>query len=408
MAAGRESSCCAVALFLLIASAYIATAPSASGGNALRSSSLRAGDGAGAAGAPPLLIPGLPSLSNAPAPPIASLTALEVPDDALTRLPPLEHRLSSGITHSKPLNVCKPRPVSRHIASERARTERRAATRRTVAGSSAAFAWPECPPFVAPPEDNADAHIDRRTDYVTAKYVKYAARCNATDGVMWRKLTRPAHDAIFARVAQFLGLRDVTRRRRQTQRGDGATVRVLDWASGCGAALPALRRASAEENAASEDESLFRGWGVDLTAAAVDWAKARFEAPDGGRHFRYCRADGTTLAPLLRADSFDAVVAFGGLLHLPRPRMCSTLATLLRSLRVGGVLWGGYIDAPDTVTALRACRFACEEDGGGVLFMTVEENDWFSGLGMPKSNRKLKPVSVLWHKLQAVRLSSIA
>jgi hypothetical protein len=235
-----------------------------------------------------------------------------------------------------------------------------------------------CPAFEHASRDESDAVEDRRSEWVVKKYKEYADRCNKTRGVMWKKLDVAAHDRIADKVLRLGGLLRPARRR---------GVALLDWASGCGVTLDYVARKLRRRG------TPFHALGVDLTGAAVAYANSTF-AWDG---VRYCHADGTALE-WVPTDSVDMVTAFGGLLHVPTAFMCRTVANLLRIVRPGGTVWAGYIDNADTLQRLMACRVACGGGGGGAEVASIDENRWFQGVGVPRSNRRLKPHSVVWRK----------
>lgn len=189
---------------------------------------------------------------------------------------------------------------------------------------------------------------------------------------------------------------------------------------------------------------------LDLISGAIDFAKRRYQ-PEAESLFtsaelfgatssplqssprrlfhpssavRFCHADGTDLS-FIPPSSFDYAVAFGALLHVPAGRLCATVAQLLRSVRVGGAVWGGYIDDWDTVERLSACTFSpttsssssspsssTEEgtqliDAGAgmshqpfeVRLTVLRERDWYRHLGMPKALLRRRPHSLLWRKV---------
>lgn len=110
---------------------------------------------------------------------------------------------------------------------------------------------------------------------------------------------------------------------------DGA--RVLDL--GCGNGVPVAQRLAAR----------FEVTGVDISRRQVELAGAN--VPEA----TFAQADMTTLT--LRPGSFDAVVAFFSIIHVPREEHAALFARIAGWLRPGGLLvasLGGHSD-PGTV-----------------------------------------------------------
>ena len=246
---------------------------------------------------------------------------------------------------------------------------------------------PECPTqFRLAVNDSTDANIDRRSDWVARKYALYAKRCEQRDGVMWAKLTRAAHDRLATKVAAVILGGDF---------GAESVFSLFDWGCGCGVGLKFF--------ADFIGGGRLRGLGIDLTDGAVRYASARV-APGLQRrgHLRFCHADGTDLSWIPDA-TFDAVTAFGSLLHLPRRAICPTVRHLVRITKVGGTIWAGYIDDAETADLLAACD-VCSGSGSGsgvaVEVTVVAERFWFKGLGIPKANMQRNPRSIIWRKMR--------
>lgn len=102
---------------------------------------------------------------------------------------------------------------------------------------------------------------------------------------------------------------------------------------GCGAGLP-VTKALAERH---------RVTGVDISAVQI--ALARQHAPGA----RFVQGDMATLE--LQPGSFDAVVSFYAIPHVPRDEHAALLARIARWLRPGGLLFAtmGAGDSPDVV-----------------------------------------------------------
>ena len=244
-----------------------------------------------------------------------------------------------------------------------------------------------CPPRLPMLRDNNDTDMDRQSDWIEKKYIYYASRCNKTKGMMWKQLSRNAHDVIATRVMDLLSMRQIYATR-------GGRIDVFDWASGCGVSLHFLRHQLQTERSAGR--GMF-GLGVDLIEAAVRYANTTF----GAKELLYCSGDGTQLS-WIPNQSFDIITSFGGLLHLPKSFMCTTIEHLVRILRPGGSIWAGYIDNAETMKMLLSCRVPCPSAGGNsktsVRVFTIEENKWLKGAGVPAANRKRRPKSIVWEK----------
>jgi 2-polyprenyl-3-methyl-5-hydroxy-6-metoxy-1,4-benzoquinol methylase len=231
--------------------------------------------------------------------------------------------------------------------------------------------------------DDSDPNVDRRTSWIKAKYTFYANRCVRTQGMMWKQLTRKAHDRIADRVMSLLGLPN-------RSAPIDTPFAVLDWACGCGVTLNYFR---------SKMEAMgvpFRGVGVDLIAEAVRFARTNFSSPA----VLFCQADGTDLH-WLPPQYFDVITSFGGFLHLPRTKLCPTVRQAFHLLKPGGAMWAGYIDDEGTARELMKCgvdEWDCGCQGAAVDVTLLRENEWFKGVGVPQANRKRKPLSVVWER----------
>ena len=153
-----------------------------------------------------------------------------------------------------------------------------------------------------------------------------------------KRVVADGYDRIAARYLAWSGLRPSAARRRALAVADetippGADVLEL----GCGAGIPMT-------------QTLARGrrlTGVDISATQI--ALARENVPDAS--FR--QADMTTID--FAGGSFDAVVAFYSLTHVPRDELAGLLVRIRDWLRPGGVFIGS---------------FGVEDDPGGI------ESDW--------------------------------
>ena len=76
-------------------------------------------------------------------------------------------------------------------------------------------------------------------------------------------------------------------------------------------------------------------------------------------------------------------------------------------MKRGGIVWGGYIDDAETAEMLAACDYGvhqtrdkknCDSERAEVEVIVVAEKVWFKGLGIPKSNMKRNPRSIIWRK----------
>ena len=309
---------------------------------------------------------------------------------------------------------------------------------------------PACPP--APPTTTSEKNVgnpktspaaatnsdllDRSPEWVRQKYVLYASQCGAKQGMMWSKLKRTSHDAILRRVLSLVVqqasldavsvgsgdasfIRDLPHRDLQkglqdlTSKTSGqSALRVLDWGCGCGVGVDAISRVLAKEPHQLNTSHPLSGpflvtpeiLGIDLTASAIDYARSALLGDSSPLlpSVAFCQADGSSL-DWIPDNSYDLVVAFGSLLHLPVELMCRAVSELVRVVRVGGVVWGGYIDSQDTIARLARCNVIapCTGSDGRTFDVTVtalKENVWFRQLGVPSANKKRRPASLVWRK----------
>lgn len=248
--------------------------------------------------------------------------------------------------------------------------------------SDAALRCPAISKFI---DDNNDSEIDRQSTWVNKKYKYYASRCARTEGVMWKQLTRATHDRVASKVLELFGIYDPQENRTCSWPG----MALFDWACGCGVSLNYFARRLEEP---------FLGVGIDIIEDAIQYANRTVGLHlHGGKHqLLFCQADGTQLG-WVPANRFDFITSFGGLLHVPSSAICSTVQHLVRILRPGGTIWAGYIDNMETARLLSNCTVRCERSTN-VTVSWVDENKWFKGLGIPKANKKRRPVSVVWKK----------
>jgi len=149
-----------------------------------------------------------------------------------------------------------------------------------------------------------------------------------------RRIVADGYDAIAERYYAWSDARPSATRRRWLARAlelipPGADVLEL----GCGAGVPMTRALAAGR----------RVTGVDISARQIELARAA--VPEA----TFVHADMTALD--LAPASFDAVVAFYSLTHVPRADLPALLASVRGWLRPGGVFLAsmGAQDAPDEV-----------------------------------------------------------
>ncbi|MEX2011604.1 MAG: class I SAM-dependent methyltransferase [Chloroflexota bacterium] len=149
-----------------------------------------------------------------------------------------------------------------------------------------------------------------------------------------KRLVAAGYDAMAQRYLEWSGLRPSAVRLHYLQRAVdliplGADVLEL----GCGAGIPMTRALAAER----------RVTGVDISAVQVELARRNVPAAT------ILQADMTTLE--LPPASFDAVVAFYSLTHVPRDEQPELLRRIRGWLRPGGVFLGsmGADSSPDEV-----------------------------------------------------------
>jgi SAM-dependent methyltransferase len=149
-----------------------------------------------------------------------------------------------------------------------------------------------------------------------------------------RRIVADGYDAIAERYYAWSDARPSATRRRWLARAlelipSGADVLEL----GCGGGVPMTRALAAGR----------RVTGVDISARQIELARAA--VPEA----TFVHADMTALD--LSPASFDAVVAFYSLTHVPRADVPALLVAVRRWLRPGGVLIAsmGAQDSPDEV-----------------------------------------------------------
>ena len=151
-----------------------------------------------------------------------------------------------------------------------------------------------------------------------------------------RRIVAEGYDTIAERYFAWSDARPSATRRRWLARALELIPRgsyVLDL--GCGAGVPMTRALAAGRQVT----------GVDISARQVELARAA--VPEAT--FIHADMSALDLAPA----SFDAVVAFYSLTHVPRADLPELLAAVRRWLRPGGILIAsmGAQDAPDAVEA---------------------------------------------------------
>jgi SAM-dependent methyltransferase len=146
------------------------------------------------------------------------------------------------------------------------------------------------------------------------------------------------YDRIAERYLAWSGLRPSAARRRVLAMADAAIPSGADVLElGCGAGLPMTATLAAGRNVT----------GVDISSAQLDLARVNVPGAT------FVQADLTTLD--WPAGSFDAVVAFYVLTHVPRDAHAELLGRIRTWLRPGGVF---------------LASFGVEDDPGGV------EEEW--------------------------------
>jgi len=158
----------------------------------------------------------------------------------------------------------------------------------------------------------------------------------AIDGVQARRIVAAGYDAIAERYYAWSDARPSATRRRWLARAleiIPAGADVLDL--GCGAGVPMTRALAAGRQVT----------GVDISAHQIELAR------DAVPEATFIQADMSALD--LPPASFDAVVAFYSLTHVPRADVPGLLTAVRRWLRPGGILIAsmGAQDAPDAIEA---------------------------------------------------------
>jgi SAM-dependent methyltransferase len=151
-----------------------------------------------------------------------------------------------------------------------------------------------------------------------------------------KQVVAAGYDAMAERYLAWSGLRPSTARLRYLALADelipaGADVLEL----GCGAGLPVTATLAAGRNLT----------GVDISAVQIGLARANVPSA------RFVQADLTTLE--LDAATFDAVVAFYSLTHVPRAEHAALFRRIRSWLRPGGLFLAslGVEDSPDEIEA---------------------------------------------------------
>lgn len=321
-------------------------------------------------------------------------------------------------------------------------------TKERIVASASSSQLPQCPAdFIRTANDSTDTVVDRNADWVEAKYNLYASRCEKRDGLMWSQLSMTAFEKIAIKVLKLLLLQsadsDATvfpspsdaayksssfylmneqRAVAQAIIERGNSLRILDWGAGCGVGVRFFSNfiLNALGNATTQNLLNFNLMGIDLTGGAIVFANERILPTllrDFSRRHKvegnnmkegalflatssnvsFCHADGTDLF-WIPSETFDFVTAFGALLHVPSRLMCRTLSDMLRVTKIGGAVWGGYIDDQDTIQRLSQCTFECGTEYE-IAFTLINERAWLKRTGMPKALLKRKPHSMLWRKI---------
>ena len=151
-----------------------------------------------------------------------------------------------------------------------------------------------------------------------------------------KRLVAAGYDAMAERYLAWSDLRPSEARRRYLALADElipAGADVLDL--GCGAGIPMTATLAVGRSVT----------GVDISSAQI--ALARANVPSAW----FIQADLTTLA--FPSRSFDAVVAFYSLTHVPRVEHAALFGRIRSWLRPGGLFLGslGVEDSPDEIEA---------------------------------------------------------
>jgi SAM-dependent methyltransferase len=151
-----------------------------------------------------------------------------------------------------------------------------------------------------------------------------------------KQVVAAGYDAMAERYLAWSGLRPSASRLRYLALADelipaGADVLEL----GCGAGLPVTATLAAGRNLT----------GVDISAVQIGLARANVPSA------RFVQADLTTLE--LNEATFDAIVAFYSLTHVPRAEHAALFGRIRSWLRPGGLFLAslGVEDSPDEIEA---------------------------------------------------------
>jgi SAM-dependent methyltransferase len=146
-----------------------------------------------------------------------------------------------------------------------------------------------------------------------------------------KQIVSEGYDRIAERYAAWaMQTRDEERERYTAVLLDGLRPGAAVLELGCGPGVPTTRRLAEQ----------FDVTGVDLSARQIELARANVTDA------RFVHADMTTLA--FAEESFDAVVAFYSLIHLPREELPGLVTRIAGWLRPGGIFvatMGAHADA---------------------------------------------------------------
>jgi SAM-dependent methyltransferase len=151
-----------------------------------------------------------------------------------------------------------------------------------------------------------------------------------------KQVVAAGYDAMAERYLVWSGLRPSAARMRYLALADElvpAGADVLDL--GCGAGVPVTATLAVDRNLT----------GVDISTVQIGLARANVPSAT------FVRADLTTLG--FDAATFDAVVAFYSLTHVPRAEHAALFGRIRSWLRPGGLFLGslGVEDSPDEIEA---------------------------------------------------------
>ena len=184
------------------------------------------------------------------------------------------------------------------------------------------------------------------------KYEARQAGCHDAKG-MWGWHHSTAFHCVARVVGELLALR--------------ADQLVLDWGCGCGHKLTTLAQLYG-----------IMGFGLDITESAVAWAEAHSVG-------KFCQGDGSKL-DFLPDDTFDAVVSYAALYHIPQSLQCETMKQLVRVVRPGGKIWVGWNGAHERVEPEWWAQDCLAGNAAVAAVQTIMERDLFVNAAMGEAD----------------------